>query len=200
MVLGGFAFVGVILYLTWLGYIYRSQAELSQMEPAVSVNQNENQKIALSERYTAMVAANTDKHATGKELFKTLGCTECHTTTGVASNKQGPDLLMARGNNRTHEWLHQQIIAPQSHNQKTIMPPFGQLSNENVELLVDYLESLTPAASCGTSSCSNQRLLPQRHLQVVLMRSRMVNSYLTPRVAFNAIRSRAGRAIRQVRI
>jgi len=150
VILSGFTFVGVILYLTWLGYIYRSPAELAQMEPAgPMVHISENEKATLSERFTAMVKANADKKATGKELFKTLGCTECHTTTGVASNKQGPDLLQARGNNRTRGWLYTQIISPQSHNPHTIMPPYAQLSDQNINLLVTYLESLkskeTPA-------------------------------------------------------
>jgi len=145
VILCGFAFVGMILYLTWLGYIYRSPAELAQIEPAVSmVGQSENDKAALSERLTAMIKANANKKATGKELFKTLGCTECHTTTGVASNKQGPDLLQARGNNRSRDWLYIQIISPQAHNPKTIMPPYAQLSDQNINLLINYLESLTP--------------------------------------------------------
>jgi len=141
----GFAFVGVILYLTWLGYIYRSPAELAQMEPATTVaSQNEHQKFELNKRYEALVQANANEKITGEELFKTLGCTECHTATGVAGNKQGPDLLMAKGNNRTHDWLYTQITSPQTHNPRTIMPPFSDLSSRNVELLISYLGSLTP--------------------------------------------------------
>ena len=97
----------------------------------------------------AMVTANANKKVTGEELFKTLGCTECHTTTGLASNKQGPDLVMAKGNNRTPEWLHDQIIAPQSHNPRTIMPPYSHLSDQNVELLVGFIEGLKPAAAAA---------------------------------------------------
>ncbi len=144
VVLSGFAFVGIVLYLTWLGYIYRSDAEKSQMEAPVTISQDDSGKIKLADQYTAMVAANADKKASGEKLFKTLGCTECHTVTGVASNKQGPDLLMAKGNNRSSEWLYTQILAPQAHNQKTIMPPFAHLSEENINLLVTYLQGLTP--------------------------------------------------------
>ncbi len=145
VVLSGFAFVGIVLYLTWLGYIYRSPAELAQMEPAVvqNVAQNENQKLALAARYEALVAANAGERKTGAELFKTLGCTECHTTTGVASNKQGPDLSSTK-DNRSRQWIYTQLISPQTHNPHTIMPPFAQLSNQNVGLLVEYIESLTP--------------------------------------------------------
>ncbi len=151
VVLCGFAFVGVVLYLTWLGFIYKSDAEKSQMEAPVTVNsqQIEDKKIRLANAYTAMIAANANEKITGEELFKTLGCTECHTTTGLASNKQGPDLAMAKGNHRTHEWLHNQIIAPQSHNPRTIMPPFSDLSPQNVELLVGYIENLQPAATAA---------------------------------------------------
>jgi len=143
VVLSGFAFVGIVLYLTWLGYIYRSDAELSQMEPAQPTVSHESEKMTLSERYTAMVAADADQQATGQKLFKTLGCTECHTTTGAASNKQGPDLSLTRAN-RTREWIYTQLISPQTHNPKTIMPPFAHLSGRNVNLLVDYIEGLTP--------------------------------------------------------
>jgi ubiquinol-cytochrome c reductase cytochrome b subunit len=148
VILSGFAFVGIVLYLTWLGYIYKSDAELSQMEPAASrvINPDDNEKEKLSKLYAAMVEANADKQATGEKLFKTLGCTECHTVTGTASNKQGPDLLMAKGNNRTRDWMYTQIIAPQAHNPKTIMPPYAQLSHRNINLLIDYLDGLLPKA------------------------------------------------------
>jgi len=143
----GFAFVAVILYLTYLGYIYRSPAEVSQMDhPNQMIVNLTHKKLPEISLEKAMLTVNANKKLTGKELFKTLGCTECHTTTGLASNKQGPDLVMAKGNNRTRNWLHDQIIAPQSHNPVTIMPPFSDLSDDNVNLLVNYLESLEPAA------------------------------------------------------
>ncbi len=148
VVLSGFAFVGVILFLTWLGFIYRSPAEVAQMDQPnrtmVTINHKKLPSIDLEK---AMVTANINQKVTGKELFDTLGCTECHTTTGVVSNKQGPDLAMARGNNRTHQWLHNQIFAPQSHNPRTIMPPYSQLSDKKIELLVGFIEGLKPAKS-----------------------------------------------------
>jgi len=140
----GFVFVAVILYLTYLGFIYRSPAELSQMD-----NSNFNVEQMCHSRGLpdmdidkAVVLANATKHVTGKQLFKTLGCTECHTTTGKVSTKQGPDLMMARMNNRTAQWLHDQIIAPESHNQRTIMPPYSHLSEGNVDLLVGFIQNL----------------------------------------------------------
>jgi ubiquinol-cytochrome c reductase cytochrome b subunit len=146
VVLSGLTFVGVILFLTWLGFIYRSPAETAQMDQP-------NRIVATSKKLPdldlpkTMAIVNANKKLTGEQLFKTLGCTECHTTTGLAGNKQGPDLAMAKGNNRTHGWLHNQIIAPQTHNPRTIMPPYSDLSEQNVELLVGFIENLKPAAA-----------------------------------------------------
>jgi len=148
VVLSGLAFVSVILYLTWLGYIYRSPAEVAQMDqPNRTMVALTHKKLPGINIHETMASVNSNKKITGGQLFKTLGCTECHTTTGVVSDKQGPDLVMAKGNNRTHQWLYDQILAPQSHNPRTIMPPFSDLSAQNVELLVGYLEGLKPAAA-----------------------------------------------------
>ena len=148
VVLTGFAFVAVILYLTWLGYIYRSPAEVSQMDhPNQTIVALTHKKLPSMDLERAIVTANINQKVTGSELFHTLGCTECHTITGLVSNKQGPDLVMAKGNNRTHQWLHNQIIAPQSHNPRTIMPPYSQLSDKKVDLLVGFLEGLKPSAA-----------------------------------------------------
>ncbi len=148
VILCGFAFVGMILYLTWLGYIYRSPAEAAQMgEPNRTILALTNKKLPDLDIPKTVGLVNANKKVTGEQLFKTLGCTECHTTTGIAGNKQGPDLVQARGNNRTDQWLHAQMIDPQSHNPRTIMPPYSQLSDQNVELLVGFLKGLKPAAA-----------------------------------------------------
>ncbi len=138
----GFAFVAIILYLTWLGYAYISPAVLSQMENSKGHLSEPHQ--ASPEVEKAMRVANS-KNLNGKQLFDTLGCTECHTTNGKASNKQGPDLMMARTNNRSAQWLHDQIIAPQVHNETTIMPPYAHLSEKEVNLLVAYIQQLQSA-------------------------------------------------------
>ena len=143
----GFVFVGVILFLTYLGFIYRSPAELAQMDHNQTMVNLTNKKLPNLEIEQAMLMANANKKVTGKQLFHTLGCTECHNITGAGtSTKQGPDLSSEKANGRTHEWLHDQIIAPQSHNPRTIMPPYSDLSANNVELLVNYIEKLKPTA------------------------------------------------------
>ena len=140
----GFAFVAVILYLTYLGYIYRSPAELAQMDrPTQMMLDLNHKKLPSIELKKVMSEANSQK-LTGKQLFKTLGCTECHTISGKVSNKQGPDLSQ-ESRSRSAAWLHQQIIAPQSHNPRTIMPPYSDLSDDNVVLLVNFLEGLKPS-------------------------------------------------------
>ncbi|MDE1921209.1 MAG: cytochrome b N-terminal domain-containing protein [Candidatus Omnitrophica bacterium] len=143
VVLSGFAFVGMILYLTWLGYSYTSPAVAAQKEQPnrtmVTLHHKTQPPMDLQE---TMLLANANKKLTGKKLFHTLGCTECHTITGKPSNKQGPDLIMAKSNNRTRAWLYEQIVSPQSHNPRTIMPPFSDLSHKNVELLINFLDGL----------------------------------------------------------
>lgn len=170
VVLSGFAFVGVILFLTWMGYVYRSPAELAQMEPpyepsVMSVEQKDN----LNEQYQSLVATTSKQQKSGAELFKTLGCTECHTTNGKPT-KVGPDLAMGKSVNPDHyrhDWLYQQIIDPQSHNPKvTLMPPFAHLSSAHIEALIAYIQTLQPpapakiapppAAAPGTSNADAQ--------------------------------------------
>ncbi len=168
VMLGGAIFISVVLYLTWLGFIYKSDIEKSNTTPAVHLNSG-GQKILVRERTNEIMLANTSKNVTGEKLFKTLGCTECHTVTGGVSNKQGPDLVMARNNNRSRQWLRTQIIAPQAHNPKTIMPPYAQLSNYNIALLLNYLDGLKPVevpvpapppvAASGTGPSDKQAMI-----------------------------------------
>ena len=143
VILSGFALVAVILFLTYLGAIYRSPAEVAEMDSKETSSMPLiNTRV---EREKVIHQLNVDENVTGEKLFKTLGCTECHTATGEVSNKQGPDLAIAhKNNNRSSVWLHDQIIAPEGHNQKTIMPPYSHLSKKNVNLLVAYLEGLEP--------------------------------------------------------
>jgi len=144
-----FVFIAVVLWLTWLGNIYKSDAELAHTETSEPAKFNENHTPMIPSKHElkkVMEAANKDNKITGERLFNTLGCSECHAITGGASNKIGPDLLMAQSNNRTAEWMHAQIVAPESHNQRTIMPPYSHLNNHNVDLLVKYLAGLKPKA------------------------------------------------------
>ena len=142
VILSGFGFVAVVLWLTWLGQIYVSPLAQAELDKTKGYEQVEHMSPKDAEE--AVEAANADQNITGEKLYKTLGCTECHTANGTTSNKQGPDLYTAKANNRTRDWMHTQLIAPQEHNAKTIMPPYAHLSEKNVNLLLNYLDGLTP--------------------------------------------------------
>ncbi len=142
VILSGFGFVAVVLWLTWLGQIYVSPLAQAELDKTKSYEQVEHMSPKDAEE--AVEVANADQNITGEKLFKTLGCTECHTANGTTSSKQGPDLYTSKANNRTRAWMYTQIIAPQEHNAKTIMPPYSHLSDKNVNLLLNYLEGLTP--------------------------------------------------------
>ncbi len=76
----------------------------------------------------------------GARLFASLGCTACHRI-GNVGGTVGPDLTKV-GGRRTKEWIEQQIRDPKSHNPKSIMPSFSQLSDEDNDSLAEYLSGL----------------------------------------------------------
>jgi len=86
----------------------------------------------------------------GRELFLAQSCVNCHTVRGTAARgKVGPDLthLAARhtigggmielNRDNLSDWIHD----PQQLKPGCLMPAFG-LSDQNVELITDYLMSL----------------------------------------------------------
>ncbi len=78
----------------------------------------------------------------GQKLFETLGCMGCHTVNGKGGNV-GPDLTDEGNKGRTRQWLTTQIENPRTNDPQTIMPAFTNMTNEQVNDLVDYLMSLT---------------------------------------------------------
>lgn len=80
----------------------------------------------------------------GAKLFKSLGCAQCHNTTGEPSRKQGPDLSISLNDKFvTREWLTAQILNPKKHNLNTIMPSFSHLADHQIDALVLFLEQLS---------------------------------------------------------
>jgi ubiquinol-cytochrome c reductase cytochrome b subunit len=81
----------------------------------------------------------------GEQLFKSLGCTTCHSATGRPSGRQGPDLIMAlsQRQNLSADWLRVQLVSPQKHNPHTIMPPYGNLNSQKLNALIEYLHKLS---------------------------------------------------------
>ncbi len=76
----------------------------------------------------------------GEALFKSLGCSGCHSISGVGGNL-GPDLTKI-GAKRSKERLAVQITDPKSINPASIMPAYKDLSKTDLNALVDYLASL----------------------------------------------------------
>ncbi len=76
----------------------------------------------------------------GEELFKSLGCRECHTIGGIGGHI-GPDLTKV-GSRRDRQWIEEQIKDSKSHNPNSIMPSFAKLPGKDIKALADYLSGL----------------------------------------------------------
>lgn len=84
--------------------------------------------------------------AAGQKLFGTLGCAACHTVNGKGGTA-GPDLSQEAKKGRSASWLAAQIRNPKAHTPQTVMPAYGNLSEQQVSDLVDYLLSLSAAGA-----------------------------------------------------
>ena len=80
--------------------------------------------------------------ANGRNLFETLGCMGCHTVNGKGG-KVGPDLTDEGNKGRTRPWLTTQIENPRRNDPQSIMPAFTNMTNEQMNDLIDYLMSLS---------------------------------------------------------
>ena len=92
-------------------------------------------------------------HERGRKLFDTLGCRECHAVNGQGG-KVGPDLSNEGDRGRSRQWLDVQIRNPRQHDPQTAMPAWDNLPRQQVDDLIDYLQSLhgeeTPGGSTDT--------------------------------------------------
>lgn len=87
-----------------------------------------------------IIAAATTSEKRGETVFKTQGCSACHTINGIGG-KIGPDLTKV-GSRRDREWIEEQIKDPKSHNPASMMPSYAHLPQKDLEALIDYLTSL----------------------------------------------------------
>ncbi len=76
----------------------------------------------------------------GEAVFKSHGCSGCHSISGVGG-KFGPDLTKI-GEKKSKAWLADQIKDPKSKNPASVMPAYKDISNSDLNALVDYLASL----------------------------------------------------------
>lgn len=92
------------------------------------------------ERQGQVDGQNNSTLPAGEAVFKSRGCSGCHSISGVGGNL-GPDLTNI-GAKRSKEWLAEQIKEPKSKNPASIMPAYKNLSKTDLNALVDYLASL----------------------------------------------------------
>jgi len=94
-------------------------------------------------------AAGSSRLAQGKELAMSRSkgnCLACHAIEdGELPGNIGPPLVYMQQRFPDRAQLHAQIWDPTVRNPDTVMPPFGRheiLSEEEIDLLVDYIHSL----------------------------------------------------------
>jgi mono/diheme cytochrome c family protein len=85
-------------------------------------------------------AASAEAIAQGHQLFKTQGCTECHSVEGKQAD--GPDLTYEGDRGRSREWLVGHLIAPDVYSPGSEMPSYGKLSGNQLDALAVFLNSL----------------------------------------------------------
>ena len=135
--LGGLAFVAWVCVYTILGAL--SDPGASAMTMSLSVPSG----------------LSGDAKA-GADLFVGQGCSACHMIHGQGG-QGGPDLSGEGTKGRTDAWLRQQIRDPKSHNPGAAMPAFSSLSEQQVDELAIFLQSLgkSSSSSAGDSGSSS---------------------------------------------
>jgi nitric oxide reductase subunit C len=76
----------------------------------------------------------------GENVFDQYRCDLCHKIEGKGGTI-GPD-LSHEGSKRYALWLEKQIRDPKSHDPNTAMPPFLQITEGEIKVLIGYLTSL----------------------------------------------------------
>jgi len=91
----------------------------------------------------------------GKAVFQSNGCSGCHKINGQGG-AIGPELSGNILKGKGRQWLMDQITNPKSHNPNSIMPPFTNLSKEQLSDLASYLMGLF-STSAETPSADETR-------------------------------------------
>jgi sulfur oxidation c-type cytochrome SoxX len=101
----------------------------------------------------SLTSQNASLSSKGKSLFRSEGCIGCHRVDGSGGHI-GPNLSNIGSEDLSRQWLTVQIRNPKKHDPEGIMPSFASLSNENLNALVMYLESLEGPSRPTASSQS----------------------------------------------
>jgi cbb3-type cytochrome oxidase cytochrome c subunit len=78
--------------------------------------------------------------AYGKTLYRQEGCFMCHQLEGEGG-KVGPDLSTEGTRGRTAEWLIGHFKDPTAYTAGSIMPPFKNLTDEQLRALTAFLQN-----------------------------------------------------------
>ena len=87
----------------------------------------------------------TDLVAYGKILYRQEGCFMCHQLNGEGG-KVGPDLTVEGTRGRTDDWLVGHFKDPPAFTQGSLMPPYTNLTDEQLRALTTFLQSLKGAS------------------------------------------------------
>jgi ubiquinol-cytochrome c reductase cytochrome b subunit len=126
---GSLAFVITILTLTIAGHYSKGTGTVS-----------------IPSKPVALVVHMSASAREGANLFKSLGCNGCHRVNGIGG-AVGPDLSSESLKGRSNQWLFTQIQNAKANDPKTIMPAFNSLPHQQINALVDYLQSLKYGSS-----------------------------------------------------
>jgi mono/diheme cytochrome c family protein len=87
----------------------------------------------------------TDLVAYGKILYRQEGCFMCHQLNGEGG-KVGPDLTVEGARGRTDDWLVGHFKDPPAFTRGSLMPPYNNLTDEQLRALTTFLQSLKGAS------------------------------------------------------
>ncbi len=85
--------------------------------------------------------AETQVAKVGWSSFQSAGCAQCHSILGQQGQSLGPDLTYV-GKRWKAEQIEQLVRNPRSIFPNTMMPAFSNLSEEQVDQIATYLETL----------------------------------------------------------
>ncbi len=87
-----------------------------------------------------VLASMLKTRSVGVDAYQRNGCSACHTIGGIGGTS-GPDLTRV-GAKYDGEWHRKHFKDPQSVVPGSAMPPFAHLSDEEIEVLTNYMLSL----------------------------------------------------------
>ncbi len=123
-------FVAGVITLAFIGYFSKPETASSKTPSSQGIP-------------STQVSESASK---GAQLFHSLGCIGCHRVKGQGGTI-GPGLSSESLKSKSRTWLITQIRDPKKHDPNTIMPAFSSATDQQVNELVDYLQSLASSKS-----------------------------------------------------